>query len=119
MAHSEVQCQLRQMAQKGKDSEENEAALMQEAMSTAQKLYVLLEKAKATAKEEAAKNAAEPRIEEDPEFSHQNELESTTISPESWKTHAQPNEVISGSPWKMVPRIRSSAGSERPKLPAG
>ncbi len=74
---------LRQMAQKGKDREDNVTALMQKAMSTAQKLFILLVEAKAAAEEEAAKNAAEPRIEEDPEFSHQNELEWTTISPES------------------------------------
>ncbi len=55
-AHSEVQHQFRQMAQKGKDSEDNEAALMQEAMSTTQKLYILLEEAKAAAVKQEAES---------------------------------------------------------------
>ncbi|MCP3663027.1 MAG: hypothetical protein GY696_11120, partial [Gammaproteobacteria bacterium] len=50
-AHSEVQYQLRLMARKGKDGEENEEALMEEGMSTRRKLDILLEEAKAVAEE--------------------------------------------------------------------
>ncbi len=89
--------------------------LHEEAVTTIWRLKILLEihheKEKATVAEV-----------KDPVFSRQNDKKSMKISPESRKTPTEPLDVISGF-WKMDPRIRSSAGSERPwkmdpRLPA-
>ncbi len=66
--------------------------LHEEATTTIRRLNVLLEIHHE--KKDAAKDAAEPGNEENPE--EQTEMESTTISPESWKTPAESDEVISG-----------------------
>ncbi len=47
-----------------------------------------------------------------PMFSHQIELESTTVSPEAWKTPAEPDEVISGSPLEDGTKVASWVRSE-------
>ncbi len=64
--------------------------LYEEAMTTIRRLKVLLEI------HQEKKKAAVAEVKEVPEFSHQNDQESTKISPEAWKTPTEPDEVISG-----------------------
>ncbi len=68
----------------------NVGQLHQEAMTTIRRMKVLLEI------HQEKKKAAVAEVKEDPEFSHRIELESTMVSPESWKTPAEPEEAISG-----------------------